>query len=224
MTQILSERKARASEILFEIDAIQCRPDEPFIFTSGWASPVYVNCRKIISMTWHRREIIQLLGEMIESNIGVGTFDVVAGGETAGIPYAAWMAEYFYKPMIYVRKKPKGFGQNKLIEGDIDAGSKVVIVEDLMTDGKSKVHFADALRAEDHFVDWSVVVFSYGVYPATADNLAGAGLKSCALTDWKTTLDVAENRGVFSAAEVSQVREYLADPPGWSKAHGGVDQ
>jgi orotate phosphoribosyltransferase len=222
MTQLLSRRKARASEILLDIGAIQCRPEEPFIFTSGWASPVYVNCRKIISTTWHRREIIHLLAELIETRIGIATVDAVAGGETAGIPYAAWMAEYFYKPMIYVRKKPKDFGQKKLIEGEIDAGSRVLIVEDLMTDGMSKVHFAEALRAEGQLVEWSVVVFSYGVYPATDDNLAGAKLKSCALTDWRTTLEVAGASGAFSPEQVKQVSEFLADPPAWSKAHGGV--
>lgn len=222
MTQLLSRRKARASEILLEIGAIQCRPEEPFIFTSGWASPVYVNCRKIISTTRHRREIIHLLAEVIEDNVDVAAIDAMAGGETAGIPYAAWMAEFFYKPMIYVRKKPKGFGQNKLIEGDIAEGSRVLIVEDLMTDGMSKVHFADALRAEGHSVEWSVVVFSYGVFPATEKNLTDAGLKSAALTDWQTTLDVAGASGAFSPEQVRQVTEFLRDPPGWSKAHGGV--
>lgn len=223
MAQILSARCRRASELLFEIGAIQCRPAEPFIFTSGWASPVYVNCRKILSMTRQRREIIHLLAELMEANIDIAAVDALAGGETAGIPYAAWMAEYFYKPMIYVRKKPKGFGQKKLIEGDIPSGSRVVIVEDLMTDGMSKVNFAEALRAETHSVSWSAVVFSYGVYPSTDGNLDSAKLSSCALTDWQVTLDVAEKTASFSAAEILQVREFLADPPGWSRSNGGTN-
>jgi orotate phosphoribosyltransferase len=222
MAITLSERRMRASEILFDIGAVHCNLEEPFIFTSGWASPVYVNCRKLISSTWRRREVIQYAAEGVERDVGLDGFDIVAGGETAGIPYAAWIADYFHRPMIYVRKRTKEFGLKQRIEGVLEAGQRVLIVEDLMTDGMSKVDFADALKEAGGAVDCAVVMFNYGVYPDTEKNLAGAGLSVHALTDWSTTLDVAESREYFTPEQVKVVRAFLNDPSGWSKAHGGV--
>jgi len=218
----LVDRKERAAELLLDIEAVHYWSDKPFIFTSGWASPVYIDCRKLISTPLQRREIIQLAAEEIDRHIGRDGFDLLAGGETAGIPFAALLADYFYAPLIYVRKQPKGFGRLSQIEGSLDAGKRVVLVEDLTTDAKSKINFCAALKRAGAVVDHAVVVFYYGVYPDAEANLKEAGIVLHALTDWKTTLDVAEARGYFDAAQVKVVREFLADPPTWSKAHGGV--
>jgi len=222
MTVRLFDRKARASELLLEIGAVGCNLERPFIFTSGWASPVYVDCRRLISWPRERREIVHLCAEEIEKSIGRGKFDLVAGGETAGIPFAAWIAEYFFVPMIYVRKKPKEFGRLAQIEGTLEPGKRVILVEDLTTDAKSKVNFCQALKRAGATVEHAVVVFYYGVYPDAEANLREAGVNLHALTDWQTTLDVAEARGDFSAEQVAVVREFLRAPAAWSKAHGGV--
>jgi orotate phosphoribosyltransferase len=218
----LVDRKERAAELLLDIEAVHYWSDQPFIFTSGWASPVYIDCRKLISTPLQRREIIQLAAEEIDRHIGRDGFDLLAGGETAGIPFAALLADYFYAPLIYVRKQPKGFGRLSQIEGSLAAGKRVILVEDLTTDAKSKINFCAALKRAGAVVDHAVVVFYYGVYPDAEANLKEAGIVLHALTDWKTTLDVAEARGYFDAAQVKVVREFLADPPTWSKAHGGV--
>ena len=218
----LVERKERAAELLLDIGAVHYWTDKPFIYTSGWAGPVYIDCRKLISTPLQRREIIQLAAEQIDRHIGRDRFDVVAGGETAGIPFAALIADYFYAPMIYVRKQPKGFGRLSQIEGSLEPGQRVVLVEDLTTDGKSKINFCNALKRAGAVVDHAVVVFYYGVYPDAEANLHEAGIVLHALTDWATTLDVAERRRYFDAAQVKVVREFLADPARWSKAHGGV--
>ena len=218
----LVERKERAAELLLDIEAVHYWKDKPFIYTSGWAGPVYIDCRKLISTPRQRREIIQLAAEEIDRHVGRDAFDVVAGGETAGIPFAALLAEYFYAPMIYVRKQPKGFGRLSQIEGALEPGQRTVLVEDLATDGKSKINFCQALRRAGAVVEHGVVVFYYGVYPDAEANLAEAGIVLHALTDWKSTLDVAERRGYFDTAQVKVVREFLADPAGWSSAHGGV--
>ncbi len=218
----LVDRKERAAELLLDIEAIHYWTDKPFVYTSGWAGPVYIDCRKLISTPLQRREIIQLAAEEIDRRIGRDRFDIVAGGETAGIPFAALIADYFYAPMIYVRKQPKGFGRLSQIEGSLEPGQRVVLVEDLTTDGKSKINFCKALAQAGGVVEHAVVVFYYGVYPDAEANLDQAGVVLHALTDWKTTLDVAERRGYFDAAQVKVVREFLADPAGWSKAHGGV--
>ena len=222
MSVRLVDRKERAAELLLDIEAVHYWSDKPFIFTSGWASPVYIDCRKLISTPLQRREIIQLAAEEIDRHIGRAGFDLLAGGETAGIPFAALLADYFYAPLIYVRKQPKGFGRLSQIEGALDPGKRVVLVEDLTTDARSKINFCAALKRAGAVVDHAVVVFYYGVYPDAEANLKEAGIVLHALTDWKTTLDVAEARGYFNADQVKVVREFLADPPAWSKAHGGV--
>ena len=222
MTVRLHDRASRVSEILIELNAIHCNADTPYILTSGWASPVYVNCRRIISATWQRREIMQMAAEMIEGDVGSKYFNVIAGGETAGIPFAAWLAEYFYKPMVYVRKKNKGFGLRRQIEGELPANPRALIVEYLMTDGASKIHFASSLRAAKAKVSHVFVVFNYGIYTNTAQLLEEANLSLWALTDWRTTLEVAKRLNYFNKKQIAVVERFLSDAAGWSKAHNGA--
>ena len=121
------------ARILLEIKAVNFRPEEPYTFTSGWKSPVYIDCRKIIYFPRARNRICDLGVEKIGRHVGYETIDVVAGGETAGIPFAAWISDRLSLPMQYVRKKPKGFGRNAQIEGDVrlstrgDSGARVRI-------------------------------------------------------------------------------------------------
>ena len=141
------------ARILLEIAAVHFRPQQPFILTSGRASPVYIDCRKIISFPRARRKIIDLAVELIEREVGFESLDAVAGGETAGIPFAAWIADRLDLPMLYIRKKPKGFGRGAQIEGDMKPGARCLLVEDLATDGGSKVNFVNAIRDGEGQVD-----------------------------------------------------------------------
>ena len=134
------------AQLLLEIKAINFRPEEPYTLTSGWKSPVYIDCRRIIFFPRARAKIVSLGVEKIGRHVGYESIDVVAGGETAGIPFAAWIADRMALPMAYVRKKPKGFGRNALIEGDVPEGKRTLLVEDLTTDGASKITFARSLR------------------------------------------------------------------------------
>ena len=134
------------AKMLLEVQAVLFNPDKPFIFTSGWASPVYTDMRKIISYPRLRKRILDFAVTVIERDIGYEALDVIAGGETAGIPYAAWIADRLALPMQYIRKKPKGFGRNAQIEGDLHDNGRALLVEDLATDGRSKVNFCNALR------------------------------------------------------------------------------
>ena len=108
----LTARARTAARILIEIEAVLFRPDDPFIFTSGRASPVYVDCRRIISFPRARRKLMDMGLELIAEEIGYESLEAIAGGETAGIPFAAWIADRMALPMLYVRKKPKGFGRD----------------------------------------------------------------------------------------------------------------
>jgi orotate phosphoribosyltransferase len=145
----------------------------------------------------------------------------VAGGETAGIPYAAWIADRMGLPMLYVRKKPKGFGRNALIEGNVQPGQRVLLVEDLATDGKSKMHFVNGLRDAGCEVRHCFVVFHYGIFPESTRVLAENGVKLHALCTWWDVLAAAEADGAFDAATLIEVRKFLESPAAWSVAHGG---
>ncbi len=211
------------ARILLEIAAVHFRPSEPFILTSGRASPVYIDCRKIISFPRARRKVIELAAEKVEQEIGFESLDAVAGGETAGIPYAAWLADKLNLPMLYIRKKPKGFGRGAQIEGDMPVGCRTLLVEDLATDGGSKVNFINAIRAADGKVSDALVVFHYGIFKQSTETLAGLGVRLHGLATWWDVLEAAQETGRLNAADQAAVRAFLEDPEGWSNAHGGKE-
>ena len=140
----LSETARATAGALMDIEAILFRPEDPFVFTSGRASPVYVDCRKLISFPRERARLMDLAVEEIGRAVGAGGIGVIAGGETAGIPFSAFVAERMALPMSYVRKKPKGYGRNARIEGAMNEGQRVLLVEDLTTDGGSKLSFGSS--------------------------------------------------------------------------------
>ena len=146
---------------------------------------------------------------------------MVAGGETAGIPYGAWLSEALDKPMLYIRKKPKGFGRNAQIEGDMPAGSHVLLVEDLATDGGSKIMFIEALRAGDATVTDIFVVFYYSAFPGAEETMKKAGVNLHYLANWWDVFEQAEAGNYFSSDDIQGVKDFLADPLGWSAANGG---
>jgi orotate phosphoribosyltransferase len=209
------------ARILIEIKAVLFRPEQPFIFTSGRASPVYIDCRRIISFPRARRRIMDLAALAIENEVGFENIDAVAGGETAGIPFAAWLAERLMLPMLYVRKKPKGFGRDAQIEGALAEGSRVLLVEDLATDGGSKLHFVEALRKAGAEVRHTFVVFHYGIFPESVANLKAEGVDLHGLCTWWDVLATAEEDGYFASETTREVRAFLERPVEWSLAHGG---
>ena len=210
-----------AAKTLLDIEAILFRPDQPFVFTSGRASPVYVDCRRIISFTEARNRLMDLAVDLIRETTAEHPPEVIAGGETAGIPFAAWIAERLDLPMIYVRKKPKGFGRNAQIEGTFHEGARVLLVEDLATDGGSKLNFVEALRGAGAEVTETLVVFHYGIFPQSMRLLADRGVRLLGLCTWWDALALVEDSGYLDAGGVAEVRAFLEDPDGWSAAHGG---
>jgi len=209
------------ARLLLEIEAIHCRPENPYIFTSGRASPVYIDCRKIISFPEARAKIMAHAYKVIEKAIGWNKIDVVAGGETAGIPFAAFLAALSKKPMIYVRKQPKGFGRMAQIEGELKPGKRVLLVEDLATDGGSKLVFIEALKKAEAKVTDCFVVFHYGIFPQSIEMLAAAGVKLHALATWWDALEAAEKHKYFDEVGLTETRAFLEEPEKWSASHGG---
>jgi orotate phosphoribosyltransferase len=209
------------ADILLEIKAVNFRPEQPYTLTAGWASPVYIDCRKLISYPRARRKVTELARHEIEEMVGHESLDAVAGGETAGIPYAAWISDALMLPMQYVRKKPKGFGRNAQIEGDIGDGQRVILVEDLASDGGSKLLFVKALRDAGAKCDHCFVVFFYGAFPGALDSLGREGITMHYLCTWHDVLAAAKAGKYFTPEAIAGVEEFLADPVAWSLAHGG---
>lgn len=210
------------AKMLIEVEAVRFSSDEPFKFTSGWASPVYIDCRKLISYPRVRNTLMDFSASVITQNIGFETIDSIAGGETAGIPFAAWIADRLMLPMQYVRKKPKGFGRNALIEGDFKDNSHVLLVEDLTTDGNSKIKFCEALRKAGARVDHTFVVFYYDIFPQTKKTLDKIGLQMHSLATWWDVLKVAKEYNYFDNNAIAEVESFLNDPTKWSAEHGGA--
>ena len=222
-----SDRKTIAEQtarMYLNTGAVRFMSDKPFIFTSGWASPVYNDSRWLISFPQERTKLMEFMVETIARDIGRDKIDAVAGGETAGIPFAAWVADRLGLPMQYVRKKPKGFGRGAQIEGQLKDGQRVLLVEDLATDGKSKVNFVQAIRDAGGQCDHCIVLFFYDIYPQGKKILGDLGVTLHALTTWRDVLSVAKASGKFDGKMLVEVEKFINDPAGWSKAHGGVSE
>ncbi len=219
------DKKAMAeltAKMLLEVEAVRFMADKPFIFTSGRASPVYTDCRRPISFPRVRGSLMDFGVATLARDVGIDAFDAIAGGETAGIPYAAWMAERLNLPMLYVRKKAKGFGRNAQIEGHLTEGQRVLLVEDMTTDGGSKVNFCNALRAAGAKVEHVFVLFFYDIFPESKKILGDLGVTLHALATWWDVLAVAKESGKFDKTKLAEVEKFMRDPNGWSKAHGGA--
>tara|TARA_Y100000746_G_C15301745_1_gene365974 strand:- start:85 stop:783 length:699 start_codon:yes stop_codon:yes gene_type:complete len=210
------------AKMLVEVGAVNFNAKEPFILTSGWASPVYLDCRRLISFPRVRETLMEFGVSKILKNAGFEQFDAIAGGETAGIPFAAWIAERMMLPMQYVRKKPKGFGRNAQIEGVIEEGQRILLVEDMTTDGRSKINFCNALREAGASVDHIFVIFYYDIFPDSPAILEEAKVNMHHLATWWDVLRVAKDDGLFDSKTLSEVEKYFNDPKAWSEANGGV--
>lgn len=211
----------QVARMLLEIEAVHFRADPPFTFTSGMASPVYIDCRKLISYPRIRAACMDFACSILAQDAGFERFDAVAGGETAGIPFAAWIADRLALPMQYVRKKPKGFGRDARIEGDIHEGQRVLLVEDLTTDGGSKVSFVEAIREAGAECAHTIVVFYYGIFDDVPEKLGEHGITLHYLATWHDVLAEARAGAYFDADVMDEVEAFLNDPLPWSQAHGG---
>ena len=203
------------AKILFDIGSVNFSFKNYFTLTSGLKSPVYVDCRKIISFTKDRDFIIDKAIEYLEQN-NINC-EIIAGGETAGIPYAAFLSQKLKKPMIYIRKKPKGFGINKQIEGEFRENQSTLLVEDLATDGGSKVTFVNAIREVGLRVQDVFVIFYYDIFDYKKSDLYKLNIKIHTLCTWKDIVIFLEKNKIYSNAEIQSLKEFLIDPENWRK-------
>ena len=200
------------ARMLLEIGAVHFNADTPFTLASGLPSPTYIDCRKLISYPRIRSTLMDFLTVTVLREAGFEAFDNIAGGETAGIPFAALVAERMALPMTYVRKKPNGYGRNARSEGAMTEGQRVLLVEDLTTDGGSKLSFVDAIRETGATCGHTAVIFYYGIFPETEKTLGDHGVALHHLCTWWDVLAEARAQALFDAATLNAVDEFLRDP------------
>ena len=206
------------ARMLLEIKAVHFNADAPFVLASGKPSPTYIDCRKLISFPRIRSTLMDFLTVTVMRNAGFEAFDNVTGGETAGIPFSAWVAERMALPMTYVRKKPKGYGRNARIEGDMSEGQRVLLVEDLTTDGGSKISFVDAIRETGATCAHTAVIFYYGIFPQTEKTLDDHGVTLHHLCTWWDVLAEARAQGAIDSKTLREVEIFLKSPEEWQNA------
>jgi orotate phosphoribosyltransferase len=206
------------ARMLLDIKAVHFNAETPFVHSNGKEAPTYVDCRKLISYPRIRATLMDFLTCTVFRNAGLEAFDNVAGGETAGIPFAAFVAERMALPMTYVRKKPKGYGRDAQIEGQMNEGDRVLLIEDLTTDGGSKLKFVDAIRKTGAECGHTAVIFYYGIFDDTIPNLRAHGVELHYLCTWWDVLAEARRAEDFDAATLDSVEAFLRDPEAWRAA------
>ena len=207
------------AKMFLDIKAVHFNPKEPFTLASGLSSPTYIDCRKLISYPQIRSTVMDFMACKILRNAGFDAFDNIAGGETAGIPFAALIAERLGLPMTYVRKKPKGYGKDAQIEGKLDKGQRVLLVEDLTTDGGSKLKFVEAIRKAEGICNDTAVIFYYDIFPGTLAKLSQDNINLHYLCTWKDILEAARKGNYFNVETLDQVELFLNDPINWATTH-----
>jgi len=211
MSDNASQVTARA---LLDAGAFLIRPQAPFRLTSGLLAPIYINCRLILGHADARRKI----ADELSVNVAKQDAEIIAGGVTAGVPFATLVADRLDLPLVYVRPQPKNHGTSGQIEGGDVRGRKIVLVEDLVTSATSIAIFTNALRLAGATVDHTSLVFAR-MTDAADPTLEDLGMSISVLCDIETLLDLAEEEGVADAAEIAEVRNYLDDAEGWSAMH-----
>lgn len=219
------EEMARlTARMLWEIKAVHFNAATPYKLSSGMASPVYIDCRKLISYPRIRAAVMDFAASLILREAGFAAFDAVAGGETAGIPFAALLAERLDLPMIYVRKAPKGHGRNAQIEGHLPEGARVLLIEDLTTAGGSLMKFVEAVRGAGGQVAHGLALFYYDIFPEARAGMLARGVTLHHVATWRDVLAEARTGALFDETTLSAVGAFLGAPLEWSAAHGGVGE
>ena len=216
-----SEIARLSARMLLEIKAVHFNAEDPFTLASGLPSPTYVDCRKLISYPRIRSTLMDFMTVTVMRNAGLEAFDNIAGGETAGIPFSALVAERMALPMTYVRKKPKGYGRNARIEGAISEGQRVLLVEDLTTDGGSKLSFVDAIRETGASCAHTAVIFYYDIFPETIKTLSDQGVSLHYLCTWWDVLAEAKAQNAYDTGTLGEVEKFLNNPREWQEKRMG---
>ena len=200
------------AEKLLQVEAVKLNPENPFKWASGWNSPIYCDNRVTLSYPEARNEIAENLIALIQKEFP--TVDAIAGVATAGIPQAAILADRMGKSLIYVRAKPKDHGMENLIEGKVQPGQKVVVVEDLISTGGSSLKAVQALQKQGIEVLGMVAIFTYG-FPIAKHAFEEAGVKLFTLSNYNALLEVASHKNILNETQLKSLSTWRENPSHW---------
>lgn len=200
------------AEKLLNISAIKLQPDMPFTWASGWNSPIYTDNRKTLSYPQLRTFIKTEICRLIMENFGMP--DAIAGVATGAIAQGALVADMLGLPYVYVRSAPKDHGLENLIEGNLTLGQKVIVIEDLISTGKSSLKAAEAIRMAGAEVMGMVAMFTYG-FPVAEKAFSEAGIKLMTLSNYQAMLEVALKTGFIGEKDIKTLQEWREDPANW---------
>jgi len=209
--------KEEIAEILLNSKAVTLSPDKPYTYASGIKSPIYCDNRILLSCVEERRKIVDAFEEMFKEN-GVA-FDIVVGTATAGIPWAAWIAEEENAPLAYVRSSKKEHGKENKIEGKIEEGKKAIVIEDLISTGGSSVSAVESVKQAGAVVDTCAAIFTYEMKKAE-ERFGRINCNVLALTDFSTLIETAVERSYVTKKQAEVAKEWNKDPEGWGKKYG----
>ncbi len=208
----MTNEKAVAEKLL-QISAIKLSPQQPFTWASGWKSPIYCDNRKVLSFPYIRDFVKSELCSVIFEQFPDA--DVLAGVATAGIAWGAMAADQLKLPYVYVRPKPKEHGLGNQIEGNLEKGQKVVVIEDLISTGKSSLQVVDVLKAAGVDVIGMVAIFTYG-FSAADEAFKNAGIPLKTLTNYPTLIDLAVEKAIVSPEQQKTLLNWSSDPANWT--------
>ena len=221
---ISDSRSPDLARLLVDLDVVKVASDQPFFYTSGWASPIYLDTQVLLSDVSARKQVMSSAREMLKDVIAQQQISAIVGAESSGVAYAAWMAQTFELPLLFLRKKPVGWGMKAQIEGQFNEGERVLLVDDVTTDGKSKVDACLALRKSGLVMEHAFVLIHFGIYPYTAPMLQDHGLQMNSLMDWPSLFDVFRQKNTLSSQRLASIEAFTRDPVRWSVQHGGIGQ
>ncbi|GDX42841.1 MAG: orotate phosphoribosyltransferase [Bacteroidetes bacterium] len=201
------------AEKLLQVKAVQLNPTHPYTWASGWKSPIYCDNRKVLSFPYVRDYIKSELCNVIFEKYDEAT--LLAGVATAGIPWGAMAADQLKLPFIYVRPKPKEHGLGNQIEGDFQSGQKVLVIEDLVSTGKSSLQAVDALQNKGLTVVGMVSIFNYG-FPIASEQFADRGINYTSLTDYPTLIALAASTGLIDQEQLLLLEKWRENPSTWT--------
>ncbi|MCX2745804.1 orotate phosphoribosyltransferase [Mangrovivirga sp. M17] len=209
---INQETAKRTASELIEVGAVKISPSKPFVWASGWNSPVYCDNRITLSFPNTRKYLKDALVDTIRKQFP--EVEAIAGVATAGIPQGALTADILDLPFLYIRSKPKGHGMKNMIEGKVDKKQKVVLVEDLVSTGGSSLKAAEALKEAGAEILGMVSIFTYG-FEIAEDNFKEAGIKLVSLSDYSNMLKEAHDRGLVKEKDLVSLKAWRTDPENW---------
>lgn len=216
------EQSKQVAKALVELGAVKITTGQPFIYTFGWASPVYINTRLLMSQTAARKALMDLAAEVLRPVIAQQGINALVGAESSGIAMTAWLTDRLELPMLYLRKRPMGWGNEARLEGQLPEQAKLLYVDDVTTDGRSKVSAIETLRHSGSAVADALVLVDYAIYPESRELFVSKKVNLHALTCWSDLYDALLASGTLSDEEVVTLEAFSRDPVGWSFEHGGV--